>query len=372
MSKAAKSKIQKQSMDEVEKRYDKLTASGHYWEAAAMVGEAIKAYPNEPDPRLWHGIAMAQAGKEALAIKSFQDGIVLDDHDSRFYYNLGVLLDEMGRSKDAIKAYKNALALSPDDSDSRGNLAELYQDTGRYDLSIPLLCELLRDPEANPFWHVALGKAYAKIGQIELALESFHNATEVMEKCNEAWWRIGVIHYYNEDYDLAVIAYRNSLRHDPEDSAILRNLGTALDMLDRYEEAEPYFRQSIALAPSDAGVYNDLGVCLKLQERYGEAIVAYKTAILLHPSLEFCHRNLGNCYYDLKQFKAALRCYNAELALHKRDAPAHYLSAKAYFRIGQLKRSYAAAMKAIKLRDPEVTPDTKILIRDLKRRKRKS
>jgi Flp pilus assembly protein TadD len=55
------------------------------------------------------------------------------------------------------------------------------------------------------------------------------------------------------------------------------------------------FRRALALDPTDAAALNNLGIALDLQDRHEEAETAYRTALGRQPMMTAARVNLAGC-----------------------------------------------------------------------------
>jgi len=102
------------------------------------------------------------------------------------------------------------------------------------------------------------------------------------------------------------------------------NLGYALSLLRRFEEAEVHYCHAVALQPTLAGAHYSRGVMLDALQRYEEAIGSYDEAIRLDPFYAAAHANRANALYDLERFEEALISSDHAVALAPDDADVHY------------------------------------------------
>lgn len=112
---------------------------------------------------------------------------------------------------------------------------------------------------------------------------------------------IGVFHYYNGNYDSAIIAYKNA--------EIFLRYSTYLDLKSK--------------------IYNNLGLTYKSKGNYKSAISSYQNVINLYnyksqeKSLAMAYLNIGTIYWDQENLEMALKYFNESLkvfeALNKLD-----------------------------------------------------
>ena len=92
--------------------------------------------------------------------------------------------------------------------------------------------------------------------------------------------------------DAAEECYRRVLEVQAQSADALRGLGRARLAMGQAKEAETAFRKAIEHAP-DAATLNNLGIALDLQDRHDEAQAAYQAALTRRPSMTAAQVNLG-------------------------------------------------------------------------------
>jgi len=70
---------------------------------------------------------------------------------------------------------------------------------------------------------------------------------------------------------LAIDAFRQILRHEPNSLAALNGLAAAYDRLERFDLSQRYYEQALGLDPNSPATLNNFGYSLLLQGRLAEA-----------------------------------------------------------------------------------------------------
>ena len=94
------------------------------------------------------------------------------------------------------------------------------------------------------------------------------------------------------------------------------NLGAALYMQERYEEAEMSLRSAIVLDPQSYDAYLNLSNALWKQKRYVEALEAARAAVQQRPDLATVHTGLGVVLAALERYDEALKSFDQALSLN--------------------------------------------------------
>ena len=122
-------------------------------------------------------------------------------------------------------------------------------------------------------------------------------------------WRQASIYRDNETFWQHVVIL------NPQAQIAHVNLGAALYMQERYEEAEMRLRSAIVLDPQSYDAYLNLSNALWKQERYVEALEAARVAVQQRPDLATVHTGLGVVLAALERYDEALKSFDQALSL---------------------------------------------------------
>ena len=144
---------------------------------------------------------------------------------------------------------------------------------------------------------------------------------EDYEKTAEHWFFLGAAYYESGRYEVAIEAWKQAIRIDPDNSDTHYNLGLVYYESGMYKEAIEACKQAIRIKPDFADAHNNLGLSYYNSGKYKEAIEAYKQAIRIDPDYALAHYNLGLVYViilndrgsALEQYKI-LKSLDSELA----------------------------------------------------------
>ena len=91
----------------------------------------------------------------------------------------------------------------------------------------------------------------------------------------------------------AIEHFRTALALKPESAAARYNLGTALTVARRLDEAAAEYREALRIDPSYANAHNNLGNVLLSQRQYAEAIREFAEVVRLQPESAAAKKNLA-------------------------------------------------------------------------------
>lgn len=190
---------------------------------------------NSQEESLREALADHRAGRLAAAEKAYRVLIEAKPHHAGAHHHLGVLLVQTGRVNDGLAHLK--LALEADGGEP------LYY----FSLARGLLAA--GDP-------AAAGAVLKQAMQRGLADQRFEPLKSQIR-------------------DAAVTACRQALGERPRDAALLDNLGSALAMQGKAEEAIACYRQALLYAPDFAEAHFHLGAVLSQNGRVAEGFEHY-------------------------------------------------------------------------------------------------
>ena len=132
----------------------------------------------------------------------------------------------------------------------------------------------------------------------------------------DATWRKG-------DRDGAMLAYREALALDPNNTAAHLGLGTALFFAPKYPEAEVELRKAVAVVPDNPEANYRLGVALCSQRKYVEALSPLTKAVSLMPTdvgyrRQYIHAliNAGKHDEAVADARSAMTAFPKSLDIH--------------------------------------------------------
>lgn len=161
--------------------------------------------------------------------------------------------------------------------------------------------EVLRQNEANPKAHVAVGQLHLTGDRVERAAKHLERARELGADSAELWNNLGGVAMARENYPEAATYFERSLARAPDAPYALANLGHAYRVAGRTAEAERTLRRALEVAPEDAGAANQLGLLLGKSGQLEEAKKYFQSAIASERDNVSAINNLAVLYMQLGQ-----------------------------------------------------------------------
>lgn len=130
-------------------------------------------------PRVHYKLALARytAGQPAAAVGALRRAVALEETFAEAHYLLGLCLRDVQKASDAVPALERAVRLAPAMLQAREELADVYDRLGRTRDRLSQL-EALVALDPQPSRHVALGLAYASVGDTDRAVLTLGRAAE--------------------------------------------------------------------------------------------------------------------------------------------------------------------------------------------------
>ena len=151
----------------------------------------------------------------------------------------------------------------------------------------------------------------------------------------------------------------------PDNVAILSNLGMALSDIGQLDRAEKYLLQALAIEPETPNLWTSLGVALARQEKNDAAIEAFRQALARDSNDPYAHRNLGACLILAGALQEAEQHLRKAVELSPKDQQAVFGLAEALHATGKPKEADARYAEVI---DLDTTSDVAEAARDQRRK----
>lgn len=128
------------------------------------------------------------------------------------------------------------------------------------------------------------------------------------------------------------------------------NLGMALLLGQRVEEAEDQFHKSLAANPIFAKAFHNLGCIRMVQQRWEEAVAFFQKAVELEPSMAETRINMGNVLSKLGRLEEAAAQYRQALDTRPGYPEAHNNLGNLYMMKGRRDEAEAEYREALRLK----------------------
>jgi len=285
-------------------------ARGHLPDARTDWERALTADPDDPDALLAAGQLSARQGDLASARAYFRQllrvapdetaararvaALWLDakqpsdalsaaqgSDDPRLVYLRGMALQQQKRWEDAAGVFERVKPSNPDlYGPARVSLAYVLERAGRPADAVKAVRRGLETNPKDPSLLFALGEAYERAGQRELALEQMRAVLAVKADHAEALNFIGYSYAERgEHLDEAQTLVERALKIEPDNGYYLDSLGWVLFKRGDLQRAAKALERAEQIVGPEATILEHLGDTYRAEERPGEAAAAYRRAL---------------------------------------------------------------------------------------------
>jgi tetratricopeptide (TPR) repeat protein len=168
-------------------------------------------------------------------------------------------------------------------------------------------------------------------------------------------FNIGLAWIRSHRFDYALEAFNRTLQLAPTNTPALVNRASVLATLGKDEPAESDYRQALAGTGlsqlNRAGMYHNLGKLLVKKKQYSPALAAYQAALKLAPQLDIVWTDLGTLRKRMGHKDAALDAFRQAVALSPTLPIAFYNLGSEEYGLGKNPEAYDHLTRSIEL-DP--------------------
>jgi predicted TPR repeat methyltransferase len=165
----------------------------------------------------------------------------------------------------------------------------------------------------------------------------------------------GVDHFEAGRLEEALACFEASLALAPGRPSVLRNLGTTLFRLKRWQDAIPSLRQATAADPVQTDAWFALGLCHQALAQWKDAAGALEAGLARDPLRAELWLACGQCHANAGQAEAALRAFQRVLDIDTKAQAAWSARGSLLRDLGRMDEAAASFERALALgADPEL------------------
>ena len=302
------------------------------------------------------------AGWLTRAISALQQAVTLNPNFHEAHYVLGLCLKDREELAEARAAFERASAIAPAFIPAREELAELHRLQQQTRDEIEQLDALYALDPTNPERLIAVGRAYLRAGNRDLAVMTLGRAAEhfkeypgVYAALGQVWLEAAEERGDPSDLRKALEALGPVAEHSTTSSETLGMYGRALVLAGRHEAAEKIFRQASQRFPTDPEVlphFASVAQRLGHLDEARQALVKY-SILVDEDADEAAHAaRIADLSMQLNDAAAAVAWYQKSDALRAGDASLLARMADAQWQAGHTDNARATLKRAIE-KDPD-------------------
>ena len=250
------------------------TATGRYDNAEAAFRRALRIDPSSAASFMGLGEVYRLQARLDEAESNLRLAIGLHPGEANAYNRLAVFLFRSGRYAEAAEQFQHMVALAPDDMNGYGSLGGAFMLGGRFELAAAAYQKsIVIEPTKNAYSNLGLMHYY--LGDLDAAIESHSNAVALKpgdhlarSNLGDALWIAGREEDARREFDIAKEIAVPILEINPSDPYTLMDLSWLYAMLGQQDTARTMINKARELAPDDPySHYYDAMVYLRAGDR---------------------------------------------------------------------------------------------------------
>jgi tetratricopeptide (TPR) repeat protein len=289
-------------------------AEGKKTEAEEILKQAKRDFPNNPAGYRLLGEFYFANGEVDKAAAEYASVYQQHPEDLQLKKNYIQILIQTKRFDEARKLDDEILKSNPNDDDALVYQSEMQITQGDVNTATRTLQTVIKNASSNSEAHYALGVAFEKSGNLQLAESEWREALRLRPDLLDAQRALASAAMRQGDMPTLQEAATQIIGLQPSspEGYALR----ALSFINRkqYGEAEKDIRKAIDIAPQSAFGYAQLGNLKFTEKQYSDAAKAYQEALKRNSNSTDALRGLMNTYFAENHPDQAIAAANAQIA----------------------------------------------------------
>ena len=224
------------------------------------------------------------------AIGLFRRALAADTAFAQAHASLGEALwrkYELTKDTALIAEARAACAAAMTINDGTPNvhvtLSMIARGTGEYETAVDEARKAIATDGTDSAGRRELARGYEALGQFEQAEAAYRDAIAQRPGDWSGYNAFGAYYFGRKDYALALAQFQRAAELTPDNATVRSNIGGALFLMGRYDEARRQYEQSVAIRPTALALSN-LGTLNFRLGRFAEAAQAIERATTLTPN----------------------------------------------------------------------------------------
>lgn len=243
------------------------------------------------------------------------------DHPETLHFQ-GLVTHQLGRTQLALPLIERSLSLRPQNILFLTNAGLIYQVVGDWKKVEAIYRELTRlVPKDGKAWH-SLGRALMETGNISAAEQAYRRATTLSVSDPECWKNLGITLLKlgrPGDAEESLNCFKKVIATNPDDAEGHNNMGIALGLLHRRDEALAAAQMAIQLEPRSWQPWLNLAQIYLQNDEVENALEVYKNGVELATDKNMFNLTLGNTLNILGKFETALTFFQRAYEKNPKD-----------------------------------------------------
>ncbi len=286
------------------------------------------------------GLQAHRQGHLTLAMRMYQQAVVLDPQHSEALHLIGVILAAEGNPVEGAKQIRASLALSPDNPVALFNLGNVLMQLELVEEALAHYDAALQLKPNYPHALLAQSKALANGKRHYAALQSLQSALELQPDLVEARLQMALLLGLMRRYGAALAVLGNTAGSQ---AMVLKN-----SLIDSQRlHLERISRLLNTAHPLNSSMLYEKALQVHRQGSFDEAIELLDAAINLDPRNPEYYFYKGHCYVNRRELQAAIECCDIAVAINPAHSNAYLNAGSALVELHQYPQALTQFDKAI-------------------------
>ncbi|MBI2297758.1 MAG: tetratricopeptide repeat protein [Armatimonadetes bacterium] len=329
--------------------------------AEALLGQhrlAAAAEAAAGDEVLLAKVAAQRAEREKRSyppsVVAARDKAQQDPQPANAHNLWAIALSGAGFDDEAEELGRAVLERFPGNGPLLGNLAGYLRKLGRYNEAAlnavaSLHATVQRSGVDEAFSYSTLGRSQLELGHHAAAEEALRQAVAKQPQISANLVYLATALRNNGQCGEAEVLDRQAVDLKPDGAWEHNELGLTLNQQERWYDAEVEFRAALRAKPDNATYAGNVGDTLNHQELYPLAEVCLEPAVAKYTANSRLPNLLGHALYNQQLWDPAAAAYRTAIERSPRDSVLHANLAGALLRAGKREEARAVAQHAIEL-----------------------
>jgi Flp pilus assembly protein TadD/TolB-like protein/DNA-binding winged helix-turn-helix (wHTH) protein len=240
---------------------DLYQSTGQWKDAETAYQKALAIDPANAESLMGLGTIYARQNRMEEAEASLRKAVDIHPGDSRAYNGLGTFLFRSGRFEEAVEQYQYVVGLRPDDMNGYANLGGAYTLVGNFTAAALAHEKAIEiEPTQNAYSNLGMMRYY--LGDLEAAVENLTTSVELQpndhlarSNLGDALWVAGRRDDARREFETAEALAARALQVNPNNPLVMMDLAWIRAMLDKHESARTLIDRARGMAPDDPYMY---------------------------------------------------------------------------------------------------------------------
>ncbi|MDH3303938.1 MAG: tetratricopeptide repeat protein [Gammaproteobacteria bacterium] len=264
---------------------DLYRSTGQWKDAETAYQKALAIDPSNVESLTGLGVIYARQNRPDEAEASLRKAVDIHPGDSRAYNRLGTFLFRSGRFEEAVEQYQYVVGLSPDDMNNYANLGGAYTLVGNFTAAALAYEKAIEiEPTQNAYSNLGMMQYY--LGDLEAAVENLTTSVELQpndhlarSNLGDALWVAGRRDDARREFEKAEALAARALQVNPNNPLVMMDLAWVKTALDKHDEGQSLIKKAIELSPEDPYVHYINGLMFNRRGNSTDALKALRAAV---------------------------------------------------------------------------------------------